>query len=360
MAALARESVQTVAGTPWTLTSALGVLSSEPVWFNPIGDELCRDVPGASAWNASRMPLASGQFSSGVVPFWSLIYINESRFLMVAVSMNDTVHLAGPISPTTACGSFIGQVVGNFSANPSLDSPAASAYAWSIVGSSYVASNPNAFEFYETGGGQLQFWGSTVGGWIVGYQLCGLPGYAGMTSTLTDEVKFQNTTGMYSLIRSVGGCTQAGYNVTYGTTTNASGSGSTVVTTIPLSLGFANSTNTTDGWGLTSGSTQVSIVNWSTAQPFPPSALSCSVTNLTLAACGPVAGWYAVLATSTGFWLDAYGNISGTPGWLLPNVPFYSGDSLLIVHQGFPSSEAFKLAIVSVTSAVQVSGSTTI
>lgn len=352
--------VQSVPGAPWTLTSALGIVSPQPVWFNPIGDELCRDVPGTSVWNASRMPTARDQLNTGVAPFWSLIYMNGSRYLVDAVSTGDSIQLAGPISPTTPCGALMTHVVGNFTASPFLDSPAAAARAWSIEGSSYLETNPDAFEFYETGAGQLQFWGSTSGAWIVGYQLCGLSKYMGSVSTQTDELKFQNTSGQYFSINSTGACTQSGYNVTFGSPTNTSAPGSVTLTSVPLSLGFADSSNATDGWGLITGDTRIHLVNASSGETNLAGSVSCSVGNLSLEPCGQPSPWYAVLTGPTGYWLDVYANVSGTLGWMLPNVPFYTGDSLVIVHLGFTGEPAFTVSIASVSTAVQVSGSTTI
>ncbi len=360
VAASAGDAVRNATGAPWNLASALGVLSSKPVWLDPLGDEYCRSWAGVSVWNASRIPLASGQFSSGVVPFWSLIYKNSSQYLVDAVSENRSVHLVGPVPPTSSCGEFMDLVLGNLSTVPSVDSPAASAYAWNLVGGSYVAAYPSAVEFYEIGGGQLPAVGSTNGGWIVGYQVCGLEGYAGLDPVPAVTLKFQNTTGAYYLDRSSGGCSQGGFEVRYGTPTNSSGPGFSTVMALPLSLGFTNSNNTTDGWGLTSWMTRISIVNASDGQSYPPGPLACSATNLSSASCGSVPSWYAVLTSPTGYWLDAYGNISGVPGWLLPNVPFYTGDSLLFVHSALFGSAAYTLSITSVTSAVQISGTATV
>ncbi len=356
----AARQMDNASGAPWTLTSALGVLSPGPVWLNPIGDELCRDVPGVSVWNASLMPTAPDQLVSGVVPFWSLIYMNSSRYLVDVVSTGTSIHLGGAIAPTSPCGILMDRVLGNFTASPVLDSPEAASRAWSLEGSTYMKLNPGAFEFYETGGGQLQFWGSTVGAWIVGYQLCGLPSYMGSVNTQTDELKFENTSGLYFSINSTGTCTQSDYRVSFDTPTNASGPGFVTLTSVSLSIGFANSSNTTDGWGLTTGSTRISMVNESVNEAYLASPLSCSMANLSLETCGQPAQWYAVLSSPTGYWLDAYGNLGGNFRWILPNVPFYTGDSLLIVHHDFASADAFGLSIVSASTAIHVSGSVTI
>lgn len=360
VATSARGAVRNATGAPWILASGLGVLSSQPVWLDPLGDEYCRSWAGVSVWNASQIPLASGQFSSGVVPFWSLIYKNASQFLLEAVSQDRSVHLVGPVSPTSTCGEFMDLVLGNLSAVPSVDSPAASAYAWNLVGESYVSAYPSAVEFYEIGGGQLPAVGSTNDGWIVGYQVCGLQGYAGLNLVPAVTVKFQNTTGTYYLDRSLSGCSQGGFEVRYGTPTNTSGPGFSTVLALPLSLGFTNSSNITDGWGLVSWMTRISIVNASNGWSYPPGPLACSATNLSSASCGSVPGWYAVLTTPTGYWLDAYGEMAGVAGWVLPNVPFYTGDSLLIVHQGSSLSGAFVVSVDSASSSVQILGSTTV
>ncbi len=358
---MANLTIATTPGGPWVLTSALGILSDEPVWFNAIGDEICRGLPGVSAWNASRIPLAADQFNSGLVPFWSLIYENQSRYLVDAVALNEALHLVGPIAPTSACGALLAQVVGNFTTVSGLDSPAASSYAWSLAGSSFLKAHPSAYEFYEIGAGQLPNWGSVQGGWIIGYQLCGLPGYGGLAPEYASAAAFRNTTGSYLLTNLTGGCTESGYNVTYGTATNSSGPESSIVSSIPLSLGFDNSTNKTDGWGLTTGSTAVSIDNLTSGTSLLPASLSCGVANLSLASCGGVEqDWYAVLESPTGYWLDAYSDAGGVPGWMLPNVPFYSGDLFLYIHGSTSGDESVRISIVSTSDSFQVSGSTTI
>jgi hypothetical protein len=352
-------TVSTDPGGPWTLTSALGVLSSLPVWLLPIADEECRTVPGVSVWNASLLPLAPDQYESGFLPFWSLIYENDSHDLLAAVSLNTSTHIVGPISPTTPCGSIMSQFVTGSSADPQLDSPAAAEYAWQIDGSTYIPTHANAFEFMETGFGQLLDYGSTAGGWIVGYKLCGLPAYEGSTAQFTTSVKFQNETSGYFQTTETGVCFPGDFEVSYGTAANESGPGGSVLTDLPISLGFANSTNLTDGVGLTTGSTLVSLVNLSSGQQGVPGVLDCTPGNLSATSCGPPESWYGALVTPTGYWIDAFGNFDGTVRWALPNVPFYTGDSLAIIHP-FLGSDRARVSIVSNSSTVQVSGSAVI
>jgi hypothetical protein len=349
-----------LAGGLWTLYSALGVTAPLPVWLDPLGEAACRTVPGISVWNASRIPLAPDQYASGAAPFWSLIYENSTGYLVDFVSLNTTGNLIGPIAPGSSCGASMNVFLGNVTVGTSVNSTAAANFAWSLIGSSYVAEHPSAFVFYETGAGQLPLWGSVPDGWIVGYQLCGLPGHTGSNATNSSEVAFTSPTGEWITSNVTGGCSNGAYRLTYGPEVNSSGPGGSRVTVSGLALGFSNSSNLTDGWGLLSGATNVTLTNTTSGTQYQPGPLDCNLTDLSLAKCGAPVGWYAAISLPSGYWLDAFGSIDGHPSWLLPNVPFYTGDNLVIVSDATQKTEGVRLALTSAAGDVTITGSTLI
>lgn len=347
-------------GAPWTLYSALGVVSPLPVWTDPLGEATCRALPGISIWNASQMPRVEGQYASGVAPFWSLIYENATRYVVDVVTVNTTLHLVGPLAPTSPCGSAMDVFLGNVTVGAPIDSPAAASFAWSVIGSTYLSNNSEAWAYYQTGSAQLPLSDSEPGGWVVAYAQCGLPGHTGSTYNTSELLKFLSPGGEYYKIRQVAVCSNGAFQLTYGTPTNSSGPRSSTVTRIPISLGFNGSTNTTDGSGLLTGATSIDLQNSTTGAAYAPTHLACSIRNLSVSSCGGPGGWYGVLTLPTGYWLDAFGDVNGTLGWLLPNVPFYTGDSIVIVSNGILGAQGVRLTVHSAEGDVSVSGATTI
>jgi hypothetical protein len=357
---LTSQALNNSSGRPWILASALGVVSSQPSWLDPLGEQACLSYEGVSVWNASRIPLASGQFSTGVAPFWSLIYENASGSLVDAVSLDQSIHYVGPIPASSACGAEMATFLGGITASPVQTSEEASAQTWGIIGSSYVRAHPGAIEFYEIGAGQLFDWGSAPTRWIDGYEVCGLAGYAGTMPETSLAVKFLTPT-TWEVINQTGGCgTVEGYDVQFGAPSPTEALGPSVVITLPMTVNFSGPGNTANAFGLISWFLGVSLSNVTTGQPLAPGKLVCSNNSFSLSTCHASGGWFAGLLSPTSYWLDVFGSVNGTDGWVLSDVPAYTADSLALVFGTNPGNSSLTLSVHSTTDETNVTGQATV
>jgi hypothetical protein len=340
-------------GGPWSLISVLAITATAPLWPFPFQESACEAYPGGSIWNSSRIPVWIGSLSSGISPFWSLWYLNSTRYIMSAVSVNQSTNLVGPISPSSPCGVALAPTLkGATPVNISLDTTIASQVAWNFVGSSFSASHPNLAVYYEVGAQQLVD-NSEGPGWGVTYGVCGLPGFAGDTLESHDA-----PTGVFTPVSSPSppsyyitesdSCSSSSYNLSFGEAVGPVAAANGSYWSSPFTVA-------TDG--LLSWMTVANLTENSTGSREPLASISCNHGELTASACHSAAGWYAALANSNGYWLDVYGDWNGTTGWALPNVPYDSGNNLVVFLPSSIGSSGLVLSVGSVTSAVQVTGS---
>jgi len=366
--ALARsnQSIANSTGGPWSLVSVLAIVTTEPVWPFPFEGIACQQYPGVSVWNSSRLPVWTGSLSSGLSPFWSLWYLNASQFLLAAFTVNESVHLVGPISPTSFCGQGLAATLANIGLGSgtvvwtAVDSTVASQVAWEAAGKAFVNSYRAVSIYYELDGAQqLGGVSDAPWGWAITYSLCGHLGYAGSTLWPGVRVNVNTSTGPASLVVNEGDqCSLPSYHIFFSTPNSAPAANGITLVTSPFIVNIGGTSNATYADGLVTWMTGLDLANRSTGALEPLASLSCTGSTFNASSCRPSGGgWYAAVAEPNGYWLDVYSNRTGTPGWALPNVPLYSNDSLFLYLPSTLNPGSLTLSVASNTSAVQVVGS---
>lgn len=350
---LADSSMANASGEPWTLVSALAIVSTAAVWPWPFMGYACEAYPRVSVWNSSGIPLWKGSLSSGVSPFWSLWYQNSTHYLVAAITTNASLHLVGPISPTSWCGRALAPTLAN-GANFTVpvDTPIASQLAWNYVGAVFAKSHPELAVYYEIGVQQLAY-NSEGPGWAVTYDVCEEPGYAGATLDFQHipvavMTSVTNTSPPFYYDAESFACSNPTYNFTFLSVTAPTPAPNGSLRSVAFTLPFDALLSWMTGANLTENSTGVVE---------PVASLACRTGQLSPETCDARRGWYLALANSNGYWLDVYGDWNGTVGWAIPNVPYDSYNSLVVYLPSSLTSTALTLSIDSVTPAVQVNGS---
>jgi hypothetical protein len=366
--AKSNQTVSNSSGGPWSLVSVLAVVTTQPVWPFPFDGEACQQYPGVSVWNSSQIPVWTGSLSSGISPFWSLWYLNASNFLIAAFTVNESVHLVGPIPPTSLCGEGLAATLANIGQGggtvvwTSVDSTSASQVAWEAAGRSFVDSHPSVTIDYELDGAQqLVGVSEAQWGWAITYSVCGLPGFGGSTLWPGVRVDVNSSTGPAEyVINEQDQCSLASYQLSFSNAVTNPYPGGSALVTSPFNVTTANLTNETFD-GLVSWMVELNLKNHSTGSSEPLATLSCAGSTFNETSCRVDSGsWYAVIAEPDGSWLDVFSAQGGNPGWALPTVPLYSGDSIILYLANSISATSLSLSVNSATPAVQVVGTASV
>jgi hypothetical protein len=317
-------------GGPWALVSVVGIAATGPVLPLPTGSPLaaCQELRGPSIWNASRVSFYTDDFSSGRIPFWSLVYHNGSGFLLPVVVAAGSVNNIGPIGPGTPCGKSLhstfatAQTIG-----ATADSPGIAQAAWASAGEAFVANSYGMVLYYTLGESQLTvlFSGSN---WGLTFTPCGLATYPFWQEDLF--VGLNSTTG--SVIGASSGmmtCTIDSYFIAFQNRSTVPGGNGSVLDSFQLVVNGSGSSS--DAIGLATWLLGLMMSNTASGAGEPPASVQCAGIVFTKSTCQAVShGWYAALATPAGYWVDLYSDQNGSSSWTLATVPVYTGDILTI------------------------------
>jgi hypothetical protein len=348
-------------GGPWTLFSVIGIAAPDPVWpFTTLDYPAdCQSVAGPSIWNSSKIPTTS-DLTSGVLPFWSLLYFNANDSVLAGVTTERVVQVIGPILPSTPCGHQLAPLVHNATKiQPPIDSTGAANVAWAAAGASYVSTNRGAVAYFKFGVSQLgNSWSGPA--WTVIYWSCGLPGY-GLNQNFS-AVGVTSLSNPPTVLTGYFGCSLSNFALSFLNQTTMPGQNGTSLTQSSITVGSTVSGITIPNTvGLVSWMSDLNLTNTTSGHRDPLATVLCNGTALGLASCrGSAGGWYAALVAPGGAWLDVYSNRSGTPGWLYSNVPVYSGDFLTVSLPMSWTGTAQSLSAGSTTTQIAISGSTSL
>ena len=353
---LSAAAVRNEPGGPWILESVIGVVSTGP--FFPLGaaSSQCQNYPGPALWDMGGAPVSpTFLMGTGYLPFWTMVYLNLTGADLLVIISNATAHV---VSIPTSC--LVGWrspgqynvtnrsdiFPGVFQYNTTLYAP----FAWQNV-NAYVG----VFPPFET-------IGSVAGIYIAGgsssyFKTLFDVSYPGYDSTWT----IQYTNCWASQVQMGGGPEFSFQDPPFNLTTNTSltwSSGTCFLPQYTLQISpDAPFSATPDGWSIPLnisdiGNTVISgnesgLVTWmlalhllthDTAEPVPIGNVSCIARPWESLACAPTGfGWYAVLTSPNGNWMDVYSDHNGSGGWLYPNVAVMQGDGLLI--DGIPGAD---------------------
>ena len=373
-------SVQNVSGGPWTLFSLWGVATATLFSPNSIGwsqynlsvNSCQSQFQGLTLWNGS-IPLFNGSFESGTAPFWQFAYFsNVSQAILIATNVLGAVDVYPPMAMTSPCAmatglgpqpwpSIFARTLNPFPAN----SPTLAETSWNAIGSNWLARNTPAWMAFDFG---FSYWGSAnPGGLIVKYARCGEVGYTGVQPVAYVGLR---PNGSWSMIFSGSqGCGDVislgpppvidGYALNFSIPTVESVSGtSTINQSFQVMDPFPPPYYDRGGlvsWMLTlnvstpAGQRLNSVVPACTK--WVPSLSDCAANGL---------GWYAVLLSSNGEWLDAYPSEPNGTSWELPNVALASNQCLVVVVPSSWDVAGGTLAPNGTVSDVPVTGTATL
>jgi hypothetical protein len=370
-------SVSTQPGGPWTLFGVWGIASPVPFAPNSLGwignnktvNDCGAEFNGLTLWNGS-IPIFTGVFESGTAPFWQFAYFsNSSHGLLVATNVLGVAHVYTPISMSDPCAVATGlgatpwvwaRIFTQFPTN----SPVMAASAWAAIGEHWSALHAPGFEAYILGFG---YWGSAnPNGFIVKFARCGEMGYAGV-QPFADVVlspngnwdNYANGTQGCGNVMSLGPPpVYAPYVLEFATPTVKAGTGTTTVNQ-SFQTGYAG-TNDFDAGGLVSWMSSLNLTN-SVGQAVQSVVPACSGWVHTLANCSATgSGWYAVLLSSSGKWLDSYPSTPNGTTWEIPNVSIVSNQYLVVVVPSSWNISGDVFSIHGTVPVVTVEGSTTL
>lgn len=373
-------SVQNVSGGPWTLFSLWGV--DTPVAFSPnslgwseynVSVNSCQSqLRGLTLWNGS-IPLFNGSFQSGTAPFWQFAYFsNVSQTILIATNVLGTVHVFPPMAMTSTCAvatglgpqpwpSIFARTLRPFPA----DSPALAATSWTTIGHSWMNRESPGWMAFDFG---FSYWGSAnPGGLIVKYARCGEVGYTdiqpvayvGLLPNGSASMIFNGSQGCGDVISFGPPPVLDGYELDFSSSTENSAAGTSTINQ-SFQVGDPLDPHYFDSGGLVSWMLTLNVSS-STGQHLASVVPSCSGWVPSLPDCtANGSGWYAVLLSSSGEWLDAYPSNANGTSWELPNIALASNQYLVVVVPSSWSVNGDTLTPDGTDSDVPVTGSATL
>jgi hypothetical protein len=343
-------SVISQSGGPWTLYAVWGIAAPVPFSPNALGwsdsnngsvNSCGAQFNGITLWNGS-IPLFNGSFDSGTAPFWQFAFFsNASQSILIATDVLGVAHVYPPMGISSTCARSTSLWAAPwdwarlFSPFPS-NSPVMAESAWNAVGKSWMTTNQPAYEAYVFG---WSYWGSAnPEGLIVKLARCGEVNATGVQPVLDVILNSNGTWSSYfNGTQGCGDVTSLGpppvyahYEVDF-SSSDVSQAMSTIAVNQSFQVTYGNRSADSDAGGLVSWMTSLNLT-MSTGQRLPSVAPGCSSWAPSLADCqqnGP--GWYAVLLSESGEWLDSYPSAPNGTAWEIPSVSLASNQILVIV-----------------------------
>lgn len=368
-------------GGPWTIFGAIGVASPSPFQPASLGwadsanaTSACRTaLPGITVWNGS-MPIFDGSFASGTAPFWQLMFFsNASSEIVVATDLSGRVTVFTPLAMSSPCGQALearGPLWGWAEYDLStitVDSSSLAEAAWRAIGSSWVPSHPPEVEMYVFGDNDWPLW---PGGILVALQRCGLVGAGGPQPTVFADINGNGSLNNY--VAGLETCTPEA-NITANLTgtpvpyVNEFSNGT--VTTVGATTDASQELQSTYGFGPHPSIAGYGLVAWmvgmtladSSGQILRSAPASCSSWVASVDACEANAtGWYAVLSTQSGSWLDSFPSGGNASAWVTPAGAILGDETLTIVVPSSWNVSGDILTTSGTDSQVPVKGSVTL
>ncbi len=378
---IVQPSVVLTPGGPWTLFSVYGVAAKTPFSPNVVSNmnqnrtvNNCGHLfDGLTMWNGS-LPVFNGSFDSGTAPFWQLaFYSNATEQVLLATVVNGTSKIYVPTGLYGACMPWP-----NFPSRPDfwtsvfpllgVDSSVAARAAWNAVGPTAQKTPEPIAEIIQIGPGVLNVLGDAIDAYQINFLRCGQAGIAGGDRPLqVAGVNPLNGSHFFSFVGTMNCALQFGDTPSDGlyrllfTPVELVGDSLTSWATASFQVAFASPNGTLtsfrDGWGLANWMTSLNLTT-STGQPLPLASSTCAAWVRSVADCHAASsGWYAVLLSSYGDWIDSYGDIAnGRGGWSRPVDSMVSNQQLVIVAPATWNLTGDRLVVNSTVSSSVIQG----
>lgn len=341
-------------GGPWTLSQAFGIAtpipSSPSSWGWP-GDypetmTACQQAfNGLTIWNGT-LPLFNGTFNSGTAPFWQFIFFsNQSGQLLIGTDVAGEVSVYPSIGLSSPCAGFSGIGYKPWTSAKiisqglfPIDTPVMAEAAWGAVGKTWVdALGKQPTEMYLIG--DLPFGSGASSATQLEYFTCGTLGGVGVTKGLSVFANPHNLSDVTAWENYSLGCTPTAANWTAipvhfdftNSTVTSAEEGTYYSQDFQVLMGFNVSNMSNQSLGITSWMVNLSLAS-STGTRLTLGTSGCDNWTTTYTDCLPdPAGWYVVLLSGSGGWLDSFGMTTSQGAWTLPVVPIVSGQSIVLV-----------------------------
>lgn len=372
-------SVANQSGGPWSIFSVMGIAAQGPYspsvkgyvsFYASVPVNGCQAaLNGLTMFNGS-IPIFTGTFNSGTAPFWQFAYYsNVTAEVLVGTNVLGVPHLFSPFPLQSNCthawGDFgldptywTSQIYSNASLPP--NSPLAARVDWGHVDTGYLDRHQPLVELFTSGPAMLASTQDLPYGRLgVDFVACGLVGVAGYGLIYYSGV---NKNGSYpggpgfnaSENCAVGnsGTISGTYQVLFSNVTASSAANSTwtdASTTVDFALNGGGEYH--NMWGLANWMASFYLTS-SWGAPLPAGSSGCPTWVPSVTDClANSSGWYVVLLSEGGEWLDSYGATANGTGWSVPVTAMVSFQQLVIV---FPSSWSPSEDVFSVASTVSV------
>ena len=368
---------------PWGMISMQGVVAPSLVAPFGFGQDQCQTLPGSNAWNLSKIPSLNTTLWGGRATFWQFVFLNDSNAMLFATDINGQVALDGPYPAGASCVSELESFMFGLYP-PSYWQPTGplvlEATETALVQNSTKWASTAADNF---GNASRTSWAGRLAayyvngltwfngvqwsndGWNVWYQNCGFSEVAGLRPwAFTGWDLNWSTSNYYGAAYGSISCPvsqNAHFLISYnGTAPPPLGRGGE--SALRLRIGVGNGT-------YAYYDTANSLVTWmahvsldsSQSTPVTPSMEQCPANATGVSECPiPSVGWYAVLASPTGFLLDTYPTANGGDNWSLPNVFITNNDSLVILSAQGLAGTGDLLSLTPAYAFPQVVGTTTL
>lgn len=394
-------SVVNESGGPWSIFSVMGIAAQEP--YSPsvkgyvvINASLpvngCQAaLNGLTMFNGS-IPIFTGTFNSGTAPFWQFAYYSAATSeVLVGTNVLGTAHLFSPFPLQSNCthgwGDFeldpsewTAQIYSNSSLPP--NSPIAARLVWNNIDTGYLDRHLPLVELFTSGPAMLaatqdlpygrlgvDFVSCGIAGftgyktdWAAGYGMAyysgvnkngSYPGgppfnsstncYLGNAPTIPDAV-----TGAYQFLLS---------NVTASTATDIT----RITASTAVNFALTGGGEYYDTWGLANWMTSWNLTTPSNTR-LPLGMPACASWVPSVEDCvANSSGWYAVLLSASGEWINSYGVLpNGTVGWSQQVTVLVSHQQLVIVAPGSLRIGGDLLTVASTVAGATVSGLLTV
>ncbi|MGD0588359.1 MAG: hypothetical protein ABSA63_06150 [Thermoplasmata archaeon] len=382
-------SVRNVSGGPWSLVSVIGIAS--PIPFSPnvanyfltnISVNSCQQqFNGLTMWNGS-LPVFDGTSDSGTAPFWQLGYYSEaSQTMLIATSVSGEAHVYAPMPLASNCTNswttfrynpnfWVNQVYAN--GTLPVDSSVAARVAWANLDRGWIGQNAPLAEVYALGPGMITGTGDVYGGnWEVYFMGCGVAGFTGIRPDYAAGVSREgewggalNLTRNCVTLNSTGPVIDRGINKFFFSPPSPVIGAVTAWIDVPYQVGVTALNGSFygyyDGWGVANWMTRWHVSNLS-GMTLPLGSPGCDSWVPAVSDCiANASGWYAVILSASGEWVNSYGiQSNGTVGWAEPVTAFVSHQQFVLIVPSPWNLAGDTLAVASTVNVCDVTGSIT-
>jgi hypothetical protein len=379
--AAVNRTLPNVTGGPWGLFSIYGVAAQAPYSANVVGYPSMNETAnacgeqfnGLTLWNGT-MPTFNGSLNSGTAPFWQFAYYsNTSQQILLATNVLGSAHLYAPMPVNGTChpwydlgnpNTWVKELASFLTDSPNIAQP-----ALAQVGklSWFPGSGPWA-EIFTSGPGVFDGFGDLGGAAGIILDRCGLSGVSDIQPLVLWAESLNGTGGGYANESTNCAFVNYPYFAGYGSYDWIPGSpstnmaGATLQLSIPYQVGFIEHNQTSpyffDAWGLANWMTSWNLTTGS-EQPLPLAPSTCREWVPAVGDClANTSGWFAVVLSSGGSWIDSYGSLpGGQAGWSEPVTALVSDQQLVIILPSSWSVSGVRLTVASTVTTSTLVGS---